>query len=140
MLDDYQAARMLRVLSRVVDARSRRRGMRPLQVDVLQYLATAPRAERTARNVACAHGLSTGQVSWVITELIETGYVRLVCDEADPERLALTSAGHEMAELDPVLVMAATIGTLPEAQRQSFHESVEWVFRHYLERVEKPER
>lgn len=133
MQDDYETARMLRALSRVIDARSRRWGMRPRHVDVLQHLKSARQEDCTIGAVARAHGLCSGEVSWLVTEMIEAGYIRLAADGSDNDRLELTVAGRQSAALDPVIVMAEKIAELPDDRRQGFTQSLEWVFHRYLE-------
>jgi DNA-binding MarR family transcriptional regulator len=130
---DYRAARMLRSLSRVVDARANRNGLRPYHVDALRFFAEHDTAERTTAAFAKAHGLSPGRASTLISQLIEQGYLRLSSDTGEEPSLNLTAQGRKALEVDPLIALASAMAELPEPRREAFRAGLEDLCRRVAE-------
>lgn len=129
---EYRTARRLRSLSRVVDARAMRNGLRPAHVDALHYFASEPPEQCTLGAYAESLGLDMDRASQHLTHLIETGYLRWSGPDVDHASLQLTARGREAARLDPMVAIAEAIAELPEDQRETFKSGLEEVFRRYL--------
>lgn len=122
---DYQAARMLRALSRVVDAKANRNGLRPYHIDALRFFADRGAEERTTSAFAKAHRLSPGRASTLISQLLEQGYLRMDSDDGQEVQMAVTAQGQRALEVDPLIALAAAMAELPEKRREAFQAGLE---------------
>jgi len=122
---DYQAARMLRALSRVVDAKANRNGLRPYHIDALRFFADCDDSDRTTGAFAAAHRLSAGRASTLISQLVEQGYLRIQADDGQEARLSVTSQGQRALEVDPLIALASAMAELPDHRREAFRAGLE---------------
>lgn len=122
---DYQAARMLRALSRVVDAKANRNGLRPYHVDALRFFADRTAEERTTAAFAKAHRLSPGRASTLISQLIEQGYLRMESEDGQEPSLSVTAQGQRALQVDPLIALAAAMAELPDNRREAFQAGLE---------------
>jgi DNA-binding MarR family transcriptional regulator len=134
---DYRTARMLRALSRVVDAQAHRNGLRPYHLDALRFFAEQPASGGTVAGFARSHRLSVGRASPLVSQLIEQGYLRIAeaPEEAGDATLELTDRGRQALEVDPLMALAEAVAELPAEQRAAFRDGVESLCR----RVSKEE-
>lgn len=148
---DYRTARMLRALSRVVDAQAHRNGLRPYHLDALRFFAAhsgadhpgadqpgpdqpgaePPGEEATVGGFARSHRLSVGRASPLVSQLIEQGYLRFAgaSEDAGEATLELTDRGRQALDVDPLMALAKAVAALPEEQRAAFREGVETLCR-----------
>ena len=122
---DYQAARMLRALSRVVDAKANRNGLRPYHIDALRFFAVRDLSERTTAAFAKAHRLSPGRASTLISQLVEQGYLRIESEDGQEVRMSVTSQGERALQVDPLIALAAAMAELPDSRREAFQAGLE---------------
>ncbi|MBK1668131.1 hypothetical protein CKO28_08790 [Rhodovibrio sodomensis] len=122
---DYQAARMLRALSRVVDAKANRNGLRPYHIDALRFFADGDAGDRTTAAFAKAHRLSPGRASTLISQLVEQGYLRMESDDGRETRMSVTAQGQRALQVDPLIALATAMAELPENRREAFQAGLQ---------------
>jgi DNA-binding MarR family transcriptional regulator len=122
---DYQAARMLRALSRVVDAKANRNGLRPYHIDALRFFADQDGEQRTTSAFGKAHRLSPGRASTLISQLVEQGYLRIEADDGQEVRMSVTALGERALQVDPLIALAAAMAELPDNRREEFQAGLQ---------------
>ena len=126
---DYQAARMLRALSRVVDAKANRNGLRPYHIDALRFFADREPDQRTTAAFAKAHRLSPGRASTLISQLVEQGYLRIESEPGQEGLMSVTGQGQRALQVDPLIALAAAMADLPESRREAFQAGLEDLYK-----------
>ncbi|MBK1699183.1 hypothetical protein CKO21_18210 [Rhodovibrio salinarum] len=116
---------MLRALSRVVDAKANRNGLRPYHIDALRFFAEHEATQRTTAGFAKAHHLSPGRASTLISQLVEQGYLRMDSNGPEDAWMSVTAQGERALQVDPLIALAAAMADLPESRREAFQAGLQ---------------
>ena len=125
--DSRRLAALLARISRLIATDAHAKGLRPVQWEVLRYLARANRFSNTAVALCAYLGLTKGTVSQTLMALEAKGFVRKEADEQDRRctRLSLTPAAKKMLRNDPIGETEAALEGLPVSTRHKLERGLD---------------
>jgi len=120
MMTPTHSARLLERLSRLIHNEAHAHGLKPVQWDVVRYLAAANRFSRSPSAVTSYLNLTKGTVSQTINALEAKGFVVKHADATDRRRVTLDLSSHARAALkdDPLLRISSHMDALKEDSRR----------------------
>ncbi len=127
-------ALLLERLGRLMVNDGHHQGLRPVQWEVLRYLARANRFSRTPTALTTYLGSTKGTVSQTLMALQRKGWVRkqpLAADKRSIE-LELTAAGQELLREDPLTHIGASIGAAGAQDRASLETALRRILTRHL--------
>lgn len=117
---------LLERISRLINASGHAEGLKPVQWEVLRYLAKANRFSNTAAALTAYLGQTKGTVSQSLMTLTNKGFICKEDDSRDKRttRLSLTHKGQQLLQNDPLLEAETALGSLSNTSRRQLGKSL----------------
>ena len=125
---------LLERLSRLVQNDAHVGGLKPTQWEALRFIARANRFSCRPGALTAYLGMTKGTVSQTLQALERKGLIEKKVAEGDRRgvKLALTKAGETLCAKDPLRDLEASLGNMPESQRQALSDSLKALMKDML--------